>query len=144
MQCAIPVFDGLLPEPHNSTVLTLLFNLANWHALAKLRMHTDATLDILSQVTTALGRNFRDFERKTCHMFQTRELAREQAVRQRRHKKCTANAGGLLPDTAPNNNGRKPKGFNLKTYKFHALGDYVSAIRLYGTTDSYSTQAVGY
>ncbi|KIM83848.1 hypothetical protein PILCRDRAFT_68635, partial [Piloderma croceum F 1598] len=47
LQCAIPVFDGLLPEPHNSAVLDLLFVIAHWHGLAKLHMHHDLTLDIL-------------------------------------------------------------------------------------------------
>jgi hypothetical protein len=37
---------------------------------------------------------------------------------------------------------RRPKTFNLNTYKHHALGDYVSTIRKYGTTDSYSTEPV--
>lgn len=37
---------------------------------------------------------------------------------------------------------RKPKGFNLNTYKLHSLGDYADTIRQYGTTDSYSTQLV--
>lgn len=31
---------------------------------------------------------------------------------------------------------------NLDTYKIHSLGDYVEAIRQYGTTDSYSTELV--
>lgn len=35
-----------------------------------------------------------------------------------------------------------PKQFNLNTYKFHALGDYVSMIRTFGTTDSFTTQVV--
>ena len=39
---------------------------------------------------------------------------------------------------------RKTKTFNLQTYKLHALGDYVEQIRLYGTTDSYSTQPVSF
>jgi hypothetical protein len=38
--------------------------------------------------------------------------------------------------------GQQPKTLNLNTYKFHALGDYTSTIRQYGTTDSYSTEAV--
>jgi hypothetical protein len=38
--------------------------------------------------------------------------------------------------------GRLPKTFNLNTYKLHSLGDYVNAIRKYGTTDSYSTEPV--
>ena len=37
---------------------------------------------------------------------------------------------------------RRPKTFNMNTYKLHSLGDYTDAIRNYGTTDSYSTQIV--
>jgi hypothetical protein len=43
---------------------------------------------------------------------------------------------------APNTNARKQKKLNLRTYKHHALGDYVDTIRRFGTTDSYSTQPV--
>ena len=35
-----------------------------------------------------------------------------------------------------------PKGFNLKMYKFHAIGDYEWMITQFGTTDSYTTQIV--
>jgi hypothetical protein len=38
--------------------------------------------------------------------------------------------------------GRMPKTFNLQTYKVHVLGDYVEAIKTFGTTDSYSTEVV--
>ncbi|OBZ68473.1 hypothetical protein A0H81_11674 [Grifola frondosa] len=41
MQCSIPAFEGLLPEPHNKVLMDLLFVFAQWHGLAKLRMHTD-------------------------------------------------------------------------------------------------------
>ena len=34
------------------------------------------------------------------------------------------------------------KTFNLNIYKFHALGDYVDMIKMFGTTDSYTTQVV--
>lgn len=34
------------------------------------------------------------------------------------------------------------KMFNLLTYKFHSLGDYISVIQMFGTTDSYSMQIV--
>jgi hypothetical protein len=90
-QCAIPVFDGLLPEPHNTRILRLLFNLAHWHGLAKLRLHTHTSLDILSRVTTSLGKSFRDFQEKTCSMFQTRELEREKGARQRRQEEDAVN-----------------------------------------------------
>ena len=36
------------------------------------------------------------------------------------------------------------KTFNLQTSKLHALGDYVETIKMFGTTDSYSTQIVRY
>lgn len=44
------------------------------------------------------------------------------------------------PEATPG--GRKTKKFNLNTYKFHAMGDYVRSIRLFGTTDSFTTQIV--
>jgi len=43
-QCAIPVFDGLLDPCNNVIVMDLLFELATWHALAKLRLHTESTV----------------------------------------------------------------------------------------------------
>ncbi|KIK21724.1 hypothetical protein PISMIDRAFT_77613, partial [Pisolithus microcarpus 441] len=33
LQCAIPIFTGLLPEPHNGQIIKLLFVLAHWHGL---------------------------------------------------------------------------------------------------------------
>lgn len=141
-KCAIPVFEGLLPEPHNTRILKLLFNLAHWHGLAKLRMHTDPTLDLLSPVTTSLSNSLREFDEKTCALFQTQELERERAARQRRQEKATTNNGAEPRASATGNKTRKPKHLNLKTYKYHALGDYVTTIRRFGTTDSYSTQPV--
>ena len=83
MQCAIPVFDGLLPEPHNQAILSLLFTCAHWHGLAKLSMHTDPTLDILDNVTVQLRTEFRAFTNKTCPAFNTRELRHETESRNR-------------------------------------------------------------
>lgn len=95
-------------------------------------MHTDPTLDILSHVTTSLGNSFRLFVGKTCAAFQTRELERERVARQRRQEKTGVQIAS----------SRKLKQLNLKTYKYHSLGDYVETIRRFGTTDSYSTQPV--
>ena len=133
-QCAIPVFQGLLPEPHNTKVLQLLFTFAHWHGLAKLRLHTDATLQILDVTTTDLGNQLRAFQSDTCASFETLELKREAEARQRRQTRegSAANAPGIL-------NQRRRKTLNLQTYKIHALGDYVSTIRMFGTTDSYTT-----
>lgn len=102
-------------------LLRLLYRAAEWHALAKLRLHTDSTLDLLEGVTREFGRLMRQFRNKTSDKFNTVELPRETGARK---------------------GGAHSKKLNLNTYKFHALGDYVATIRLFGTTDSYSTQSV--
>ena len=71
--------------------------------------------------------------------FATFELPREAGVRQRRQK----SGKGKEKAAATSSSGRKPKNLNLFTYKWHALGDYVRAIRLFGGTDGFSTQVVG-
>ncbi|KAI1786640.1 hypothetical protein LXA43DRAFT_855526, partial [Ganoderma leucocontextum] len=45
-QTIMPAFEGLLDLPDDKNVADLLFELANWHALAKLRLHTAITLNI--------------------------------------------------------------------------------------------------
>jgi hypothetical protein len=129
------VFHGLLPEPHNLHVVHLLHLCAKWHSLAKLRLHTDNTLHLLDKTTTELGEAFREFVNKTCKAFQTRELKREAEARQRRQLRTNKLAEASTCT-------RRPKSFNLQTYKFHALGDYAATIRRYGTCDSYTTEIV--
>jgi len=51
--------------------------------------------------------------------------------------------GKTKPNSQTHSSARQLKEFNLKTYKFHILGDYCSTIWHFGTTDSYSTQPVG-
>ena len=77
-------FDGLLPKPHNSAVLDLLFVMAHWHRLAKLRMHHDITLEIMESVTASLGKLLRSFKDVTCPAFKTTELRRETDARVQR------------------------------------------------------------
>lgn len=122
MQCAIPVFEGLLDEPYNTALMQLLYRAAEWHALAKLRMHTRATLDLLEKCTVHLGQLMRKFRDTTFVKFNTVVLPREARK-------------------SPSASGKK-KPLNLNTYKFHSLGDYVRTIELFGCTDSYSTQLV--
>ena len=98
----------------------MLYRTAEWHALAKLRMHTDSTLDLLQEATRELGRLMRNFRDRTSDEFDTVEL----------------------PSKTGTGGSSKKKKLNLNTYKFHSLGDYVASIRLFGTTDSYSTQLV--
>ena len=139
-QCSIPALEALLPEPHNKDVLTLLFTCAHWHALAKLRMHTDETLDLLDTATVKLGKQLRHFQEHTCGAFKTQELRREAERRQRRQSQNLVSNGETTAST--HQTARRPKTFNLQTYKLHALGDYSTSIRKFGTTDSYSTEPV--
>ncbi|RDB22902.1 hypothetical protein Hypma_009822 [Hypsizygus marmoreus] len=51
-----------------------------------------------------------------------------------------ASTGAEAPEAPEAVGKRKPKPFNLYTYKNHSLGDYVEAIAQFGTTDLYSTE----
>lgn len=108
-------------------LLRLLYKAAEWHALAKLRLHTESTLNLLEMVTKELGRLMRQFRDKSSDEYNTVELP------------CGADARNTRSSSSS-----KKKKLNLNTYKFHALADYVTTIRLFGTTDSYSTLIVRY
>lgn len=101
IQCAIVVFDGLLPEPHNKSVCTLLFGMAHWHSLAKLRMHHDLTLDVMDTVAISLGNSLRHFSQVTCAAFETRELGREYSARMRQKARVAANKKSSPPSSLP-------------------------------------------
>jgi hypothetical protein len=64
--------------------MKLLYRTAEWHALAKLRMHTDQSLDLLEELTTEFGVLMRRFRDVTSSQFATVELPREMAARNRR------------------------------------------------------------
>ena len=98
----------------------------------------DDLLALLQQSLHALGDQLRHFQQDVCMMFNTCELPVEAAQWQRREvadlnvgRRRKAARSALLPKT-----------FNLDMYKFHALGDYVSMIKMFGMTDSYTTQVV--
>lgn len=91
------MFEGLLPPEHNEYLLTLLFHLGHWHGLAKLRMHTETTLDMMDGVTIALGQSLHEFQEKTCSAYDTRELRREADARKKRQTKAKA---GTRDETA--------------------------------------------
>ncbi|KAG6914252.1 hypothetical protein DXG01_001450 [Tephrocybe rancida] len=93
LQCIIPVFDGLLPDENlNTSVINLLFQMAHWHGLAKLRLHSSFTMDLLDLKTTVLGDALRNFKQEVCPKFATRELRREAAARERREASKAAKA----------------------------------------------------
>ena len=138
----MPVLEGLFPNPdHDKHIQDLLFVMAEWHACAKLRLHTDSTIDVLRELTRTFGFKIRHFAKKISILYDTRELPREEAARVRRRAKKTSQTARNA-NTGLSANGPLRKMFNLLTYKLHALGDYVNQIIRFGTTDSYSTQTV--
>ncbi|TBU26172.1 hypothetical protein BD311DRAFT_597782, partial [Dichomitus squalens] len=62
----MPAFEGLLDLRDDLTVADLLFELANWHALAKLRLHTSVTLDIFRAATKHMYEAIHKFADDTC------------------------------------------------------------------------------
>ncbi|KAJ3518649.1 hypothetical protein NMY22_g13571 [Coprinellus aureogranulatus] len=136
LQCAIPAFSGLLPEPFNTQLLRLFFELATWHALAKLRRHNDATIADLKAATYRLGKKLRKFAKETAKHFDTRELPSEETARNRGRKQ-NANPSQKIQN-ADGDGAPKRKIFNMFTYKIHALGHYPEFIQSVGTTDNYS------
>ena len=127
-------------------VQRLLFICAHWHGLAKLRIHSDLTLDVLDEVTTSLGTGFRHFQDRICPAYNSKELPRETDARHRRRQKEASrqrrpNAHVKKKAKLDRDAPRKKK-FNLQTYKHHSLGDYVKTIRQLGTSDSFSTTTV--
>jgi len=70
--------------------MTLLYRLAEWHASAKLRMHTDMTLSLLDSVTTILGQELRRFRRTVCSAYATKDLPKEAAARERKKQRDQA------------------------------------------------------
>ncbi len=126
------MFEGLLEEPFNSEVMKVLYRAAEWHAFAKMRMHTDSTLTHLEEITKELGKLMRKFEASMRTQYATVELPREVEARNRREKAAAH----------PSSGRKQAKSFNLFTYKWHALADYVPTIQLFGGSDGFSTQIV--
>jgi hypothetical protein len=110
-----------------------------------------------TKTTTRLGELLRKFSEAVCPAYATNELPSEEAARVRRKATVTKKAKAQSPkkkknkpksktvQVGPTSNlksGTRQRSFNLVTYKLHALGWYPRAIRLYGTSDNYSTQMV--
>ncbi|KAJ3002922.1 hypothetical protein NUW54_g5587 [Trametes sanguinea] len=131
---AMPAFEGLLPLHDDQTVADLLFELVNWHALAKLRLHTEVTVDIFRAATSHMYAAVRTFARTTCKSYTTHELKKEAQARARRQSKSFNH--GLSQTTEP----RVVK-FNVwNTYKYHCLGDHPEWISFTGPLETCSTR----
>ena len=120
----------------------LLFDLATWHAFAKLRLHTDTTLNDFKTLTSRLGISVRTFIKDVCSQYDTTELPHEMAARGRREAALTKKLGKSGRSKKRQKSLRLRKQLNLSTYKYHALGDYPDLIAWFGTTDNASTQTV--
>ncbi|KAG1884740.1 hypothetical protein F4604DRAFT_1574283 [Suillus subluteus] len=144
LQCAIPVFEGLLPPEHNTIVLNLLFKLATWHAYAKLHVHTNNTLTFFNSATVILGQSVRKFQCTICAHYHMTELPNEYTACGCREAALASKQAGPVNmlQKGKSNPNPKVKALNLFTYKYHALADYPNTIQQVGTSDSYSTQPV--
>ena len=133
-QCALPVFEGLFPDPEDDKkICHLLATFAEWHALAKLHLQTTSTLRGLDDETKALGRALRDFATNVAPKYETKESSKEVAARGARQVKA-----GKVSST----NAAANVEYKINRVKLHFLGDYMEAIPYYGTTDSYNTALV--
>ncbi|KAH9903884.1 uncharacterized protein BXZ73DRAFT_111380 [Epithele typhae] len=143
LQCSFPCFEGLgfVSPSHNKIVLEMIFRLSTWHALAKLRLHSEDSLRYMEHVTTLLGAAMRSFVRHVCSAYLTKELPKETAARQRRKVATTASVRGSRGSTnTPTSSDAKIKVFDLNTIKFHKMPEYPRSIRQFGTTDNTTTQ----
>lgn len=164
LQVSCAAFEGLFPEPHDRLINELLYTFSVWHALAKLRMHTEETIRLLDQVTTALGAITRKFVDTTCEEFRyvARELKHEIAARGRRRaaarasvrskgkQKVTEQEDSSSDDEneqeernmEPPRKRRRKEGLtlNINTFKFHSLGHYVPQILRTGPADLSTSQ----
>ena len=141
-----------MPPKHNKILMNLLWDMATWHAYAKLRLHTDDTLWAFREVTIELGDSMRRFEKTVCAEYFTTELPKEYAVRGRREAATTAKraekaAKNAQKEDQASNPKRKrkeavKKTLSLSTPKWHFHGDYADSIDWVGTTDVTSSQRV--
>ena len=86
----------------------------------------------------------REFKKVTCAAYVTKELPSEEAARGRREAALRVNQSASRGSATNGTRaaGKREKTFNLSTYKLHALGDYPAAIKMFGTSDGYTSQVV--
>ena len=131
----MPCFRGMFSARYDDIIQDMLWELATFHALSYLRLHTVYTLLVFDAAVITMGLAIRTFLSKVCDKVDTPELPKETESRKRR-KQATKKS------TAVDLRAKK-KGLNLNTYKYHRLGDYPVAVREFGPLDGFSTQTVG-
>jgi hypothetical protein len=105
-------------------VQSLLYRFTQWHALTKLRVHSESTLSFLKETFKIFLSNC-----KSSATFPV--LLLTQWNYRKRRQLANEGSPSVLVER-----------FNLSTYKFHSMGDYVQTIKLFGTMDSFTTQIV--
>ena len=135
----------------------MLFSLAEFHAFAKMRLHTERTLELFDQSVIKVGDAMRKFETVVCAAYETKELPCETVARGRRDAAAAAKAGSktaapggskgkgkATPAAARQKPGGIPRQakFELSTFKYHSFGDYPDAVCAFGTLDVLSSQHV--
>lgn len=123
-------------------MLDLGFDLATWHALAKLREHTEISLVGVDVKTVDCGASVRRFAKKTCVNYVTLELPAKDSAARGRRKAALTKGKGTSGGKTVSSTSRKVKTFNYTTYKFHAMRDYAPAFRALAAGDNFTTQVV--
>lgn len=85
---------GVLPTPHNDIDLDMLFSLAEFHAFAKMCIHTDRTLKLFDESIIKLGSAMCKFKTVTCAM---KELPCKSAAQGHHETVAAAKANGKKP-----------------------------------------------
>ena len=125
-QYAIPVFENLLPEPHNEIVMDLLFILNEWMGLAKLCLMTEDRHQILREATADLGFQLQQFKFLVCPFYKTKALPSDETAwgkkENRPYPMLVENEEGVIK-------------FNVNHFKVYALSHYAEAILMHGCHD---------
>ncbi|KAF8815986.1 hypothetical protein BYT27DRAFT_7185715 [Phlegmacium glaucopus] len=151
LQCSLPVFEHLLPEPHNKINTTKELGKQICYWVKKMCSVFETPAAASKPNSSAKGKSTTLApERGT-----TRGCGRGRGRPAGPLKGRSAGGSSKVPKASTSKEkGSRTSGkgkneaqasklrkfFNLCTYKLHALGDYVAAIARYGTTDNYSTQ----
>lgn len=110
--------DYVLLEPHNQILLDLFFELATWHGLAKLKMHTESTLQDLNNSLTCLEKDLHHFKKITYAVYITCNFPSEIAAQGRRTAALAvtyaqSNSKAKSKTTGTSKSKKKSKAYNM-------------------------------